>query len=251
MITLRAKDFSTFLKRIHLGGAFTECVLQTTPEGMHVIGINMTNNLLAYVIAPFDATLNAGPLGLSDLGFLIKVLDKFGDANVDMEVQGNRLLLSGVGNTIRYLLSSATAIPTMPEDTSMFGTIKDKCCYAIKVDETNRGNLTTNIKLFGKPTINVGISDNNGRGICSVNCGNDTESQFTVQFGRVTVTEGSPLLPVAFEIDSEHVKAVLDVTGTGDGIPFLSMAADTKYPVILSQGLDVWAFLPRDANKEG
>lgn len=244
MISIKAKDMSTFLTRAYLGGKVGECVLQTTPEGMHIQAVDLTNTLLVNVVAPFETTLNAGPLGISDLGFLIKILDKFGDGNVDMVVEGNRLIMKGLGNNIKYLLSSPEAVPTAPEDASVFATIKDACCFTVKLDEVNKGNLATNIGLFKKPTVTVGIIANNGRGSCAVTCGADTENQFVVQFGRVTVDEGATLAPLSFEIDALHIKEVIGVSASGEGTPHLMMAPTPTYPVIISQGLDVWGFLP-------
>lgn len=244
MISIKAKDMSTFLNRAYLGGKVSECVLQTTPEGMFIQAIDLTNTLLVNVVAPFETTLNAGPLGIGELGFLIKILDKFGDGNVDMAVEGNRLVLKGLGNNIKYLLSSPEAVPTAPEDASVFATIKDQCCYSVKLDEVNKGNLATNISLFKKPTVTVGIVANNGRGSCAVTCGAETENQFIIQFGRVTVAEGAEVQPFSFEIDASHVKEVIGVSASGEGTPHMLMAALPSYPVVISQGLDVWGFLP-------
>lgn len=251
MITVKAKDFATFLKRIYLGDVVGECVLQTTPEGMHIQAIDLTNTLLVSVAYPFEASLNAGPLGISTLGFLIKALGSFGDGNIDLDVTGNRLTLRGQGNKMSYLLSSYEAVPTMPEDPAAFATIKDALVYSVKLDDLNKGNLASNISLFKKPTVTVGMAVNNGKATCSVVCGAETENQFSVQFGRVSVAEGVEPLPLAFEIDANHIKAALDVTSSGEGTPLLMMAADPKFPVVITQGLDLWGFLPSVTRQEG
>lgn len=249
MIGIKSKEMAVFLKRAYLGGVIEECVLQTTPEGMHIQALDLTNTLLVSVAAPFEATLNSGSIGISTLDFLIKALGTFGDMNIEMGVENNRLIMRGQSNTLKYLLSAAEAVPTMPEDPAAFATIKDSLVYSVKLDDLNKGNLATNISLFKKPTITVNIAVNGARGVCSVICGAETENQFTVQFGRVTVAEGAELKPLTFEIDANHVKACLDATSTGEGTPIMMMAADSSYPVIICQGVDMWGFLPAVAVK--
>jgi len=251
MISVKSKDMATFLKRVYLGGVIEDCVLQTTPEGMCVQALDLSNTLLLSVAAPFEATLNAGNLGISLLDWLIKALGSFGDGQIEMGIEGNRLIMRGAGNSLKYLLSSAEAVPTMPEDPAALATVKDALVYSVKLDDLNKGNLTTNISLFKKPTVTVNINANNGKGTCSVVCGAETENQFTVQFGRVTVAEGAEIMPLSFEVNAAHVKACLEATSSGEGTPLMMMAANPKYPVIICQGMDLWGFLPAVARPSG
>jgi hypothetical protein len=251
MISLRAKDMATFLNRIYLGKTLSECVLQTTPEAMHVIAVDISNSLVIVVAAPFPQTLNVGPIGIGDLQFLINVLNKFGDSTVDMDVTDNRLSIRGAGNTIKILLANAEAIGTMPDEVGNLANIKNRCCYSVKLDEANRSSLTTNIKLFDKATVTVGIVDNNGRGTCVITAGNDTENQYNIQFGRVTISEGSVLRPVTFEVDAKHMKEVLDATGSGTETPNMLLSDDPLYPVVIAQDLDVWGLQPTAAGRGG
>lgn len=194
------------LEAVHLGGIVEECVVHIKDNNAHIKAMDMTTTVYIQTDSPFDH--EDAELGLGNLSLLIKYLKSYTSGDMEFTRKDNTLTIKPeTGGTLKYLLSEVSLVPTYSEEWEEEGdpieaAIENADC-SITVNEESVKEFLKLMGLFKPNGVTISVTK---RGKVTIQGGNETEHQFSVEWGS---TEATIKEPIQVRLYGANITAVL------------------------------------------
>lgn len=202
--TTQASTLGSLLKKIYVGGAIGECVLEKA--GKHVVITAIDHNNILWVNARAPIELPHSPLGLADVNLLIKYLPNT-QTDINMTVKHNRLIVTQGGSKLKYLLTDPELISVQSDmahdvaHNAMGEMLVEVPLRPGHVDEFLRTQSVLNREV-------VSITATK-KGKVLLQGGLDTEHQYEVSFGKWKPRKKNVKPPVSLSVHTKFLVPIL------------------------------------------
>lgn len=193
-IVLETQRFSSLLKKIYVGGLIEDCVLEFEAKGLAgAKAVDVTNTIFLNCYEKVSDTAQSIELAIGNVGMLIKFLSSVGAPEVEMSIDGNRLILGrgakGRRGRLNYLLASdptviSTRFTKEGKDKDLVERVINNATHYINVTQgiiDDLSSLISTISIAETKKIDVVFSGDK----VSINGGVESGHTFSLDLGEV------------------------------------------------------------------
>jgi len=234
------------LKRVHLGGAIGDCVLEIYKDGRAgVKAIDLTNSifLFCYIKKAISGMRKRVDVGIGNLQLLQKYFQSIDDGAISFEIsdEENRIIFrrEKKKSHFDYLLKDSDLISTKfdSEDKNYLDKLLDGAVYSVGLSETQRDlfvSLCNTLSMAETKQVRVHTED----GCVKLVGGIETGHMFEIDLGK-------PKQKVKKGVDSiyyvDHLHKVLGAVDFGDGVDVKLHFGPESPLVVLIDNQNFWA----------
>lgn len=235
LASLTGKQFAEYLKRISTGGAINECFIKSDQAGLHCLVNNESVSLLVSVHSGF----NIGYIGefvLGDISKVIKFAQNVGDGQLDINIEPERIIISGYSNKIRFLHADKGALQTTPDDDVDIGEISDIMTGVTIINPDSIKDIIFDTRLIKSDVLTIAFEDNK----LTLIGGTENTDKFELSLKDPDVT--GEIVDRDFKISAFDFVKCLSVVVTRNEPIELLFSSENEEPIAVRQGEDIWVF---------
>lgn len=251
-ITITRESLLSSLKKIYLGGAIAECLLDVHKGKATCEVVDITNSIVVLEKRRVGSKNWSDRYGLGNIEVLIKFLSSIQDKKLVIKTtEAGRMIIAGEDK--RRRLDYLTTLPNLVstrlrmdenDDQDYAKEFRNMTSVSINISSDFIKDFNSYLSVLKSKIITIKVEDDE----CTFILGASTEHQFQLSIQSEHIdNEGEEDITV--QTNGENVAKVFSVMEMdGDELPTISIGEDT--PVIVEDGTTMWALTPYNDDTE-
>lgn len=247
--TINRLGLLSLLKKIYLGGAIDECVIQISKGQIEAEVVDITNNIVVITNSrSASPKLGSISVGLGSVDTILKFLGSISAKDLDVKISGDgsrfELGVNKWKRKLNYLASMPELISTRlrmdaDDDTNYKKQFKDMAEVSFELTQEDAKDLISYISVVRSKIVTITANEED---LVKIVVGKSTEHQFELTIEEdllgddpegdfVIVTNGENLAKVLAAVEFDE-----------DNPPMVGLAEDS--PITITDGDTIWGLTP-------
>lgn len=249
---VKISNLNNMIKKVHLGGAIEECILEVDKGYGSITAVDITNSMIVVINDKIMSKKVSGTFGLGNLELLTKFLSTIEDESASFKMKRNKIIIERKDSQrkLDYLLTQPDLIATRfqkedKEEDAPYEKIAKMMTHSVELNESFTKDLLKYTGLLKTKELTLKYSD----GKLSVICG--TSDDYRIELKTESDVEQKKKKgssgDFSIKVDGEYLSRIFSVIDIDeDDPPVLSLAKDK--PITIEEKSEdnenVWILVP-------
>lgn len=261
---LKTGSFTNILKKVYLGGAIEECILEIRKGYGSITAVDITNSMIVISSNRIGNRKVSGEFGLGNIDLLSKFISTIDDRSIPFKITRNKLIISSKDSRkkLEYILTQpdliATRLHQEDDDESPYDKISAMMQYTTEIPISFLKDFLKYIGMLKTKEVIVKYSDNKISILCGTS--DDYRIQLKSESGVKKIGKKKKKKEnFSIKIDGDYLSKIFSVIEPDDDDPPLMSFAKDK-PIMIQEKSEainnVWVLVPltdieREEDEEG